>query len=177
MKNILGRIFSLDECNEIINSLDNIKWERYTHELKNEVTLETFKSDYYLTDFNHSDLVNTKFKNLINSKFSFKVNDVNIFLLKYLPNQSFGRHTDRNENSEHHKDYIYNVNVVLNDNFEGGEFYLNDKKFEGNTPGIAYTYNSYEFHEVKPIISGIRYSMLCYIRERDFVNKTNKSLL
>lgn len=177
MENILGRIFSLDECTEIINSLDNVVWTQYGNTVIYEGTSEIFKSDYYLTDYNDNEFVNNRFKNLINSKFSFKVNDVNIFLLKYLPNQSFGRHTDRNEKSEHHKDYIYNVNVLLNDTFEGGEFYLNDKKFEGNAPGIAYTYNSYEFHEVKPIISGIRYSMLCYIRERDFISKTSKSLL
>ena len=66
---------------------------------------------------------------------------------------------------------------MLNDEFEGGEFYLNDTKLEGNTPGIAYTYNSFEFHEVKPVTSGIRYSMLCYVRERDFITKEKKSLI
>ena len=176
MDNILGRIFTLEECKKIIDSLDNPKWQRWEREVDDEV-MPKWRSDYYVINYNYDEFVSNKFKNMINSKFAFKVEDVNIFLLKYEPGQSFGRHTDRDDSSEHHKDYIYNINVLLNDDFEGGEFYLKDKKFEGNTPGIAYTYNSFEYHEVKPIISGTRYSMLCYVRERDFVNKKTKSLL
>lgn len=173
MENILGRIFTEDECRNILNSLDNVEWKRFNHNIKEE----NFVCDYYLIEYNENEFVTNAFKNIINSSFSFKVDTVNIFLLKYLTGGSFGRHTDRKSSSEHHKDYIYNINVLLNDEFEGGEFYLNDTKLEGNTPGIAYTYNSFEFHEVKPVTSGIRYSMLCYVRERDFITKEKKSLI
>jgi len=173
MKNILGRIFSLEECKEIIKSFDKKIWDNRIGNNSNYFVMHSLSKTYnYKNEF-----VEEKFKNLINSNFGFKVTDVNMYILKYLPGQFFGRHYDRNPSSESHKDYIYNINVLLNDEFTGGEFYLNDTKFEGNTPGIAYTYNSDEFHEVKPVTSGIRYSMLCYVRERDFINKTTKSLL
>lgn len=175
MENILGRIFTIDECNEIIKSTlfrEDWKHQKWIGDKEWDSSF-----DYYIIDYNDNQLVTDKFKNLINSKFSINVNVVNIFILKYLPGGMFGRHFDRTEFKEFNKDFVYNINVLLNDSFEGGEFYLKDSVFEGNTPGIAYHYQSTDWHEVKPVKSGVRYSMLCYVRERDFVVKNKKSVI
>jgi predicted 2-oxoglutarate/Fe(II)-dependent dioxygenase YbiX len=173
MEVLLGRIFTLDECDEIIKSINDEDW---SHRKSNpEIHLYT-PFDYYIVDYKN-EFVDNKFKELIDLKFSISVNQVNIFVLKYLVGGMFGRHFDRNESKELNKDFVYNINVVLNDSFEGGEFYLDDEEFIGNKPGIAYQYSSTTWHEVKPVTSGTRYSMLCYVRERDFVTKTFKSLL
>lgn len=174
MKNILGQLFTLDECNQIINSLDTDNWKRIRYQPEVNTPL---MADYFLMEYIKDDFVKHRFRNLINSNFHFKVNEVNIHVIKYNEGQFFGRHTDRNKNSEKLKDFFYNINVVLNDEFEGGEFWLDDKLFLGNTPGVAYYYNSDTWHEVTPIVKGTRYSMLCYVRERDFLKKEINSLI
>jgi predicted 2-oxoglutarate/Fe(II)-dependent dioxygenase YbiX len=118
-----------------------------------------------------------KFKNFVNSTFSFTVENVNIYALKYLPGCMFGRHYDRHYDKEKNKDFVYNINVVLNEDFSGGEFWLDDKIVKNNKLGMAYYYNSVQWHEVKPITKGVRYSMLCFVRERDFISKIKKSIL
>jgi hypothetical protein len=69
------------------------------------------------------------------------------------------------------------VNVVLNDDFEGGEFWLDDNLLENNKPGMVYYYDSLQWNEVKEINNGVRYSILCYVRERYFIIKEKKSLI
>ncbi len=170
----LERLFTVEECSEIIKFLDNQSdWELYHNLDKNGNTL----SKYYLTSLNDNNFAINKFKNYIYTKFSFKVDTVNIYALKYLGGYLFHRHIDKNEHRENNKDFVYNINVVLNDEFTGGEFWLDDKLLEEITPGMVYYYNSDQWHEVKTVTSGVRYSMLCYVRERDFIHKKNKSLI
>lgn len=47
---------------------------------------------------------------------------------------------------------------ILNDEFKGGEFYLNRKKLETNI-GEIFTFGRDEVHEVKPVTEGVRYSI------------------
>lgn len=170
----LKKLFTNDECNKIIDFLENKNEWEHIHRLDPDGDLY---AEYYINKFVNDDIVINSFKKYIKSEFLFDVNIVNVYALKYLPNCKFGRHFDRQFNYEFNKDFVYNINVTLNDNFEGGEFWLDDKLFEGNEPGIVYYYNSTQWHEVKPIKNGVRYSMLCYIRERDFIKKQTKSLL
>jgi predicted 2-oxoglutarate/Fe(II)-dependent dioxygenase YbiX len=174
LKNQFTKLFSDDECIEIINFFE--KKEDWNLKIQLDENEEIY-AHYYVRVFNELEFVKNKFKNFIESEFSFKVHEVNIYALKYYQNFKFGRHIDRAYHKESNKDFVYNINVVLNDDFEGGEFWLDDKLLEGNTRGMVYYYDSTQWHEVKPIVSGTRYSMLCYVRERDFVNKQTKSLL
>ena len=174
MKNILQKLFTIDECSEIIKFAESKSEWMYIHNQYDNG--ETF-SQYFYMDLNDNALVIDKFKNYIKSQFNFKLDTINIHIIKYLEGYKFDRHIDRVEHREKNKDFVFNINVVLNDEFEGGEFWLDDKLLIGNTPGMVYHYNSDQWHEVKKIISGIRYSMLCYVRERDFMNKKNKSLI
>lgn len=174
MKKILGEIFTLKECNKIIKLLENMDWKH----VRNQPYIdEPMIANYYLLDYPENDFVKDKFRKLIHSNFPFKLKNINVYVIKYTVGQFFGRHNDRNKNSENTKDYVFNINVLLNDDFEGGEFFLDDIKFEGNLPGIAYTYNSSQYHEVKPVKSGIRYAILCYIRERDIISKETNSFI
>ena len=103
-----------------------------------------------------------------------KINEGNYFYAhEFFTGGKFTKHVDR----ERQNDWAIIIGAKLNDDFEGGEFWLDDKLLEGNTRGMAYYYDSTQWHEVKPIKSGTRYSMLCYVRARDFVNKQTKSLL
>ena len=174
MERKLERLLTIEECSEIINFVEeNPNWDYHN----NLDSSGNTSSKYFLKNLDGNDLVINKFKNYINSNFPFRVDNVNIFVLKYLQGGFFHRHIDRVEHREKHKDFVYNINVILNDEFTGGEFWVNDEPFIGNTPGIVYYYNSAQWHEVKPILSGTRYSMLCYVRQRDFITKNAKSLI
>jgi predicted 2-oxoglutarate/Fe(II)-dependent dioxygenase YbiX len=170
----LERLLTIKECSEIINFVEeNPNWDYYDN-LDNSGNTS---SKYFLRTLDDNDFVINKFKNYINSHFPFRVDIVNIYVLKYLQGGLFHRHIDRVEHRETHRDFVYNINVILNDDFTGGEFWVNDNPFIGNTPGIVYYYDSTQWHEVKPILSGTRYSMLCYIRARDLISKNTKTFI
>lgn len=166
-------IFSLPECADIVNIL-RIKedWNKYiTYNQDN-----TLFSSYNTTPI-AIDWISDKFKTFIKEEFPFSIFNISISALKYNVGDRFGRHFDRHPNFELNKDFLFNVNVVLNNDFKGGEFWLDDKPFLETSPGMGYSYSSTRWHEVKTITEGTRYSMLCYIRERDVVLKNNKTLV
>jgi hypothetical protein len=170
----IKRLFTVDECSEIIKFVETKCDWNYIHDQYDNG--ETF-SQYFYADVSDNDLIIDKFKSYIKSEFNFKLDTINVTVIKYLEGYRFNRHIDRIQHREKNHDFVFNINVVLNDEFVGGEFWLDDKLMEGNTAGMVYYYNSDQWHEVKSIKKGIRYSMLCYVRERDFINKTNKSLI
>jgi len=90
-----------------------------------------------------------------------------IHVMKYETGDSFPRHKDRDGKTEFNMDFLYNINVVLNDEFQGGEFYIEDELVTYNKPGMVYHYKSDVYHEVKQVTSGNRYSALFFIRDRD----------
>ena len=53
---------------------------------------------------------------------------------------------------------ILSGGYLLNEDFEGGEFIINDKKLD--TPiGSIFTFGRNEMHEVNPVTKGTRYSL------------------
>lgn len=102
------------------------------------------------------------------------VTKINLGILKYKKGDAFARHFDFGT-YEFNQDFIYNINVKLNDDYIGGEFYLDDEPY--NKPvGELYHYKSTKYHEVKEIKSGIRYSALFYVRGRD-IDINTKSII
>jgi tetratricopeptide (TPR) repeat protein len=70
---------------------------------------------------------------------------------------------------EGQNDVAYNFYRIVKDFYENKYLTLvnlNDKLFVAEV-GDVYHYKSTEYHEVKPITGGIRYTGLFYIRERD----------
>ncbi len=82
-------------------------------------------------------------------------------LLIYQVGDFFKPHVDGITYSESNISSINNVlsgGYILNNNFKGGEFYLNKKKLKTNI-GKIFTFGRNEIHEVKPVTEGIRYSI------------------
>jgi len=64
------------------------------------------------------------------------------------------------------------VNILLEDNFEGGELYLNYKKYDGlREKGDYVFYNGFEdYHEIKPVTKGKRKSLVVwYVKEKTLI--------
>lgn len=100
-----------------------------------------------------------------------------VAIIKYNVGDSIQRHVDLGSDfPDPHKftrDAVYNINIRLNEDYSGGEFFLDDKLFY-KPAGEIYHYSSDTFHEVKKVIKGVRYLALVSISQEDIlgVNKT-----
>jgi predicted 2-oxoglutarate/Fe(II)-dependent dioxygenase YbiX len=117
---------------------------------------------YYSTLFEVED---GEIKNLIiqycGEYLNLDISTVNVGILKYVEGDLIQKHVDPG--------FIYNINILLNDDYEGGEFYLNNQPYL-KPMGEIYHYKSSEYHEVKKVKRGIRYCALFYIRYWDIKN-------
>ena len=117
------------------------------------------------------DLISEYCKRYLN----LKVINVNLRVIKYLPGDAFDRHRDDGGN-KFSEDFMYNINVILNNEYEGGEFFLNDVPHI-RPMGEIYHYKSNEYHGVTEITKGVRYSALFYVRYRDIQKESIKKTL
>jgi hypothetical protein len=82
----------------------------------------------------------------------------------------FGKHNDVRDNR------VYAVGVLLNDNFNGGDFKLYNptehilNKIVGNT----YLFDVTIQHEITPILDGERYSLLWFLQQEHIKFDINK---
>ena len=162
----MKKLFTKQECSDMIkNAEKENKWTRY----------EMLNTHSYFTCallLNENQIL--RIRKYCKDYLNLDVENISLGILKYLPKDFFTRHKDKNDDLEFNFDFIYNVNMRLNDDYEGGDFYLNDKLFNQEV-GVVYNYTSDTYHEVTKVTSGIRYSALFYIRERDL--KRSQSLL
>jgi hypothetical protein len=89
---------------------------------------------------------------------------------KFVQGDWFGKHNDVRDKR------LYAVGVLLNDEFEGGDFKLYNpneiilNKVIGNT----YIFDVRITHEISPILNGERYSLLWFLQHEHIKIKTNK---
>jgi hypothetical protein len=87
---------------------------------------------------------------------------------KFTKGDWFGRHNDVRE------DRLYAVGVLLNDNFEGGEFklYNPDELTLDKVIGNTYIFDVGIEHEITTIPRGERYSLLWFLQKEHIKFKT-----
>lgn len=81
----------------------------------------------------------------------------------------FGKHNDIRENR------LYAVGVLLNDDFEGGDFklYNPNKVILDKVIGNTYLFDVSIDHEITLILEGARYSLLWFLENEHIKMKTN----
>jgi hypothetical protein len=163
-------MFTKDECDSIIK-------------LTNELSLinpysskfNTFKVDYTSWKLNLNENTQWVFDRIylfFMSKTNLKIKkelDI-LYIHKYIKGQQFSKHNDT-----YYKTQIHNVGVCLNDNYDGGEFILYEPdEVLPKTQGIIYTFPSSQYHEVKQITNGERWSIIGFLHMEniEFPNKT-----
>lgn len=104
-----------------------------------------------------------------------EISKINCQIIKYEEGGFFKKHQDRVAQTKN-TDWLWNLNIRLNDDYEGGEFYLENSLYH-KPIGKIYHYKSSDWHEVKKVTKGIRYIAAIYITEKDVINDLNiKSL-
>ena len=146
------KVFTPDECDEIIKHAETLNnWELHEipdikkYERCSIIDLEwaSKKVIKYLKE--HSDIEITEPTFLI--CFRFKTGGF------------FVKHKDYVPEMEFYNKLLFNVNSILNEDFEGGKFILNDVEYPLNR-GYMYYYNSDILHEVTEVTNGTRYTLM-----------------
>ena len=166
-------LFSKEECDYIINlskKLDKVNPYGYKDNLNNEKI--TIKYCVWPLDRNDKtqwifDKIHIYFTNKTNIKIKKELDK--IYIHKYIEGQKFEKHTDT-----FYKTQIHNVGVCLNDDYDGGEFVLyNPELILPKKQGSIYTFPNTQYHEVKEILNGERWSIIgfLHIDNLDFPKK------
>lgn len=159
-------LFSREECESII--------------LYNDAHITNWKMNdrkYNSQPINHSLETNWlfhKLKKFVEENTDIKIKTIKetIHFHKFTKDDWFGKHNDDRDNR------IYAVGVLLNDNFEGGDFKLYNpieqtlNKVVGNT----YLFDVRIEHEITPILNGERFSLLWFLQKENIKFDINKLL-
>ena len=113
-----------------------------------------------------------KLSNFVEKETNIRIETIKktIHFHKFTKGDWFGKHNDIRD------DRIYAVGVLLNDDFEGGDFKLYNPneiildKVIGNT----YLFDVRIDHEITPILEGERYSLLWFLQNEHIKIETNK---
>lgn len=157
-------LFSKEECQSIVwNNVNNI-----TNWNMNDRKYYSKQIDYNEDTKWLFDKLKTFFEE--QSNIQIKKNKEVIHFHKFVKGDWFGKHNDIRENR------LYAVGVLLNNDFEGGDFklhnpneYILDKQI-GNT----YIFDVRIDHEITPILEGERYSLLWFLENEHIKIETNK---
>lgn len=155
-------LFDKEECETILSYSEcNTKnWAKYDRKYSSEIISYSIKTKWLFD----------KLKEFTEAASNIKIQKIKeiIHFHKFIKDDWFDRHNDMNENR------IYAIGVLLNNNFEGGEFNLyNPNKYTLNKViGNTYLFDVRIEHEITPILYGERYSLLWFL-QREHI-KPNK---
>ena len=157
-------LFSIDECNSIISNVNsNIKnWELRDRKYESQLINCSKETDWLFE----------KLKKFVEIENDIKIRKIKkeIHFHKFIEGDWFGKHNDIRDSR------MYAVGVLLNDNFEGGDFklYNPNEMLLNKTIGNTYLFDVKIEHEITPILNGNRYSLLWFLQNEHIVSKTNK---
>jgi hypothetical protein len=159
-----NKLFSKEECQSIIfyggNNITD--WNNNDRKYNSQPITYSLETKWLF------DKLKTFFEEQSNIR--IKKNKEVIHFHKFVKGDWFGKHNDIRENR------LYAIGVLLNDNFEGGDFKLYNPneitldKVIGNT----YLFDVRIDHEITPILKGERYSLLWFLQNEHIKIETNK---
>tara|TARA_R110002012_G_C11652249_1_gene611498 strand:- start:1733 stop:2314 length:582 start_codon:yes stop_codon:yes gene_type:complete len=168
-------------CQNIIE-LGKNKWEKGKVAQKNSTDKKTRNSDVAWTDDENLYNICWSFLNSANedSNWNFKISACEpLQITRYKKKGHYDFHFDGNgftryNNPEdellHGTVRKLSMTVVLNEDYEGGEFeFLEKNSAIKEKAGTVIVFPSYLLHRVKPITKGIRYSLVAWFCGEPFV--------
>jgi hypothetical protein len=147
-------LFSKEECESIIsyNETNITNWRMVDRKYDSQPINYSLETEWLFA----------KLKHFFESETGLQIikNKEEIHFHKFVKGDWFAKHNDIRDNR------LYAVGVLLNDNFEGGDFKLYNpneiilNKVIGNT----YIFDVNIEHEITPILEGERFSLLWFLQ-------------
>lgn len=157
-------IFTKEECDMILSYINS-----------NMQNWKMSDRNYESHSINHStetEWVFDKLKSFFETETDIKIRTIKkqIHFHRYQKDDWFGRHNDIRDNR------FYAVGVLLNDNFNGGDFimYNPTEQILNKKVGNTYVFDVRIDHEIQPILSGERYSLLWFLQTPHIKLNSNK---
>ena len=159
-------LFSKEECKSIIayNNTDITNWKMDDRKYDSQpinYSLET----KWLFD---------KLKDFVERETNIEIRTLKktIHFHKFTKGDWFGKHNDIRDNR------VYAVGVLLNYDFEGGDFklYNPNESILDKVIGNTYLFDARIEHEITPILKGERYSLLWFLQNKHIKFNVNKLL-
>ena len=147
-------LFSNEECQIIINEnqIGETNWNMRDRNY-NSYIIEYSLDNKWIFD---------KLKSFFEIQTSLEIikNKEEIHFHKFVKGNWFDKHNDIRDNR------LYTVGVLLNDNFEGGDFklYNQNEIILDKVIGNAYIFDVRIDHEITPILDGERFSLLWFLQ-------------
>lgn len=176
---IVKNFLTIEQCNSLITEYEKRKneshTERSTHAFLDKNLEIAFRVVWLKPNTKNFDLIHNKTEQFINEWIDY-LHSLNCFFPKYLKRNL--KYSHRYRILKYKKgDYIHphsdwdnfthaSVTFNLNDDYEGGEFvFFNGKHVVklGKGDAIIFPADCFWVHEVKPILSGERYSINSFI--------------
>jgi predicted 2-oxoglutarate/Fe(II)-dependent dioxygenase YbiX len=157
-------LFSKEECSTIINyqKINHQNWKNNDRDYKSSTIVLNYETSW----------VFERLKNFFEEVSGCEMFNIKneIHFHKYQTNDWFGVHNDTRDNR------LYSVGVLLNEDFIGGDFklYNPDEILLNKMCGNSYVFDVRVSHEVTPILSGIRYSLIWFIQNMNIKTITKK---
>ena len=158
-------LFSKEECDDIINihKVNSQKWKNYDREYKSFSIILNGETEWIFS----------KMKNFFEKESGLQMETIKkeVHFHVFKTNDWFGIHNDARNNR------LFSLGVLLNDNFDGGEFNLYRQGEEivlEKKVGNTYIFDTAISHEVTPIQYGIRYSLIWFIQSNNVKTKPTK---
>lgn len=154
---VINNFLSLEECNLIIDSLNSNEYVEHDLQIddKNNPTIK--RKSYMGLDVAH--VQQERVKQILEESYGVKVVPGSAHVAKWEPGQKLELHVDDlGRTSYNHMASL----IYLNDDYEGGEieFPTHDISLKLSAGSlIMFPGNENYPHEVKPIVSGYRYTM------------------
>lgn len=162
------------EVNKILEILNSKDWSSYYVIQNNSLKKNIW---FYINDIPEFSFVKTIVNDdLKNVDKTYKCSEW-LTLLIYEKDDFFGLHKDDYLDTKDRT--IFTGGYLLNDDFDGGEFNLYHQGKEiilEKKVGNTYIFDVAISHEVKPILKGIRYSLIWFIQNNHVKVKSNKFL-
>jgi len=168
--------FSEIECEKILQIKDRIP----KYEGKNKYNLEgkgVYFNEYWLSNTTEDiEWITNKLILFIENSIKVKIKHLksDIAILEYNVGDKLGMHNDYNKSQEDFR--VYTIGVLLNTNWEGGDFIIIDSKTNEKTIldkkiGNTYLFDALSPHMVDEVIEGSRFSLITHIRNSEIVKK------
>ena len=124
-------LFNKTECNKIISLIETITKENGKNKYGSKPNTDVSFDEYKIQNDETNSWFMNRIKIFVEETLKVKLNKLNndVHILRYGINDGFSKHVDYNPNNGPDT-RIYTLGVLLNDEFEGGEFiiYQNDNE-------------------------------------------------